>query len=145
VSVSYATSMKRCLFAGNKDEGVSSRDGGSTRLESCQFVHNGYDADVRTDSFLYTDIPAANLSLGCTPFFGFACNESNHKEFGPVLPLASVPANITFAAADDAGFVKLQQVQLCPPNRSCLAQGLVAKRRVRLPARVTWNHVVLRA
>jgi hypothetical protein len=129
VAAIYSVSMKRCLFADNNDEGVSARFGGSARMEGCEFARNGYDADVRTDSFLYTDIPAADLSLGCTPsktLTGGACNEENRNEFGPVLPLASVPANVTFAAADDAGFVSLQQVHLWPPHHCRSGQDLLA-------------------
>jgi hypothetical protein len=72
-------------------------------LEGCEFLRNGNDTLVETDSILYSDTPASLLSQGCR-----GCNPKN---LGPILPLTSAPA-YKFPTGNEAGFVALQLVRL---------------------------------
>jgi hypothetical protein len=95
-------SLERCMFADNRDNGVYC-ELGSTRMEGCTFLRNGFDIYITYDAFLFTDTPASALSMGCV-----GCTSSN---FGPVLPLESAPAG-KFLTEKDTDFVALQLVCL---------------------------------
>jgi hypothetical protein len=97
-------SLQRCLFANNPSIGVSSRETGSVRVEGCEFVDNGYNIRVWTDSVLYTDNLALANSMGCHD-----CDST--EEYGPVRPLSDVPTSTKFLADTDPDFVALQLVR----------------------------------
>jgi hypothetical protein len=111
-------SLERCLFADNRDNGVYC-ELGSTRMEACTFLRNGFDIYITYDAFLFTDTPASALSMGCV-----GCTSSN---FGPVLPLASAPAG-EFLTGGDTDFVALQLVRLAACQHYSCTEVLAASR-----------------